>query len=59
MFRIGLTEASTNIVINNDSLTEDDETFSISITSITNDHAVGTPGVATVTIVDSTGKCMI
>ena len=30
--------------------------FDISITSITNGHIVGTPAVATVTIIDTTSK---
>ena len=30
--------------------------FNISIASITNDHIVGTPAVATVTIIDNTSK---
>ena len=30
--------------------------FNISIISITNDHNVGTPAVATVTIIDTTSK---
>ena len=43
-------------MINNDIVLEDIEAFNISITSITNDHIVGTPGVATVTIIDTTSK---
>ena len=51
-FPIGSTIASFNITIHdkNDSVLESDELFNISITSITNNHIVGTPGVSTVTI---------
>ena len=56
-FPIGSTNASFNITIIDDNVLEDDEMFNISITSITNGHIVGTPAVATVTILDTTGKC--
>ena len=55
-FPVGSTNASFDIVIINDSVSEDNETFNISIISITNGHIVGTPGVATVTIIDTTSK---
>ena len=53
-FPIGFTNVSFDIMINEDNIMEDDEMFNISITSITNGHIVGNPGVATVTIVDNT-----
>ena len=55
-FPIGSTIASFDIMIIDDGVLEDDEIFNISITSITNDHIVGTPAVATVTIIDNTSK---
>ena len=55
-FSIGSTIASFDITIIDDNVFEDDETFNISITSITNGHIVGTPAVATVTIIDTTSK---
>ena len=59
-FPVGSTNVSFDIVINNDdNLLEDDETFNISIISITNGLIVGTPGVATVTIIDTTGQYCI
>ena len=55
-FPIGSTIISSNITIFDDHIITDDGTFVqksdeifISITSITNDHIVGTPAVATVT----------
>ena len=55
-FPIGSTIASFNITIINDGILEDDEMFNIFIISITNGHIVGTPAVATVTIIDTTSK---
>ena len=55
-FPIGSTIASFDITISDDGILEDDEMFNISITSITNGHIVGTPAVATVTIIDNTSK---
>ena len=55
-FPIGSTNASFDITIIDDGVLEDDEMFNISITSITNGHIVGTPAVATVTIIDTTSK---
>ena len=40
----------------NDGVLEGDEMFNVTITSITNGHIVGTPAVATVTIIDTTSK---
>ena len=57
-FPIGSTIASFDITIIDDNVFEFDEMFSISITSITNGHIVGTPAVATVTIIDTTSKCV-
>ena len=57
-FPIGSTIASFDIIVNNDSVSENDEMFNISITSITNGHIMGTPAVATVTIIDTTSKYM-
>ena len=53
-FPVGSTNAPFDIIINDDndnSGIESDESFDISITSITNDHNIGHPGVATVTII--------
>ena len=55
-FPAGSTNASFDIIINDDDVLEDDEIFNISIASITNGHIVGIPAVATVTIVDTTSK---
>ena len=55
-FPIGSTIASFDIAIIDDGVFEFDEIFNISITSITNGHIVGTPAVATVTIIDTTSK---
>ena len=64
MFSIGSTVASEslhififegNILINGTTL-DHGNMFNISITSITNGHNVGTPAVATVTIIDTTSK---
>ena len=60
IFPIGSTNATFDITIINDGVFEFDEIFNISITSITNDHIVGsTPAVATVTIIDTTSKYII
>ena len=56
IFTIGSTNASFDIAIYDHSILEIDEMFNISIDSITNNHIVGTPGVATVTIIDTTSK---
>ena len=59
IFPVGSTQASFEIVINfNDNILENDEKFNISVTSITNDHIKSIPGVATVTIIDTTSKCL-
>ena len=50
---------SLNILIRDDSILEGDEKFNITIGLISNGHIVGTPGVATITIVDTTSKCII
>ena len=55
-FPVGSTNASYDIIINNDNVLEGNNKLNISIGSITNDHIVGTPGVATVTIIDTTSK---
>ena len=55
-FPIGFTNASLDISINDDGLLENDETFRVSIHSVTNNHSIGIPGEAIVTILDSTGK---
>ena len=55
-FPAGSTNASFDIIINYDNVLEESEVFVISITSITNGHIVGTPAVATVTIIDITSK---
>lgn len=56
MFPIGSTNASFDIIINDDSSLEDNEKFNVSIDSITNNHIVGIPGVTTVSIIDTTSK---
>ena len=58
IFPIGSTTASFNITINDDGVLEDDEVFNVSIISITNGHIVGTPAVATVTIIDTSSKLL-
>ena len=55
-FPIGSTIASLDIIIIDDGVLEDDEMFNVTITSITNGHIVGTPAVATITIIDNTSK---
>ena len=57
-FAVGSTRVSYNITIIDDSVLEDNEMFSISIISITNGHIVGTPALATVTIIDTTSKIL-
>ena len=57
-FPIGSTNVSFDITIVDDNVFEFDEIFNISITSITNGPIVGTPAVATVTIIDNTSKYM-
>ena len=59
IFPIEVTVASFNITIKDDNLLENDETFNVSITSISNGHMVGTPAVATVIIIDTTSKRFI
>ena len=49
---------SLNILIHDDDILEGDETFNISIGLIINGHVAGTPGVATITIIDTTSKCI-
>ena len=56
IFPIRSTSALLLITVNDDGVSESNETFNISITSITNGHIVGTPAVATVTIIDTTSK---
>ena len=58
-FPIGSTNASFDITISSDTILEDDEVFNVSINSVTNGHTVGTPGVATVTIIDTTSEWFI
>ena len=55
-FPIGCTNASFDIIIYDDNVFEGDESFIISIETIINHHTVGTPGQATVTIIDTTSK---
>ena len=52
----GSTNATFNVMINSDNVLEDNETFSVEIVLISNDHTLGTPKVATVTIIDNSGK---
>ena len=50
-FPVQTTNSSLVIALNDDSLSEPNEKFNISITSFANDFVVGTPKVATVTII--------
>ena len=50
---------SFNLTIIDDGILEDNEVFSVSIASITNNHIVGIPSVAMVTIIDTTSKLHI
>ena len=50
-FPVQTTNSSLVIALNDDSLSEPNEEFNISITSFANDFVVGTPRVATVTII--------
>ena len=59
IFFIESTNASLDITINEDRVLEKDEMFNVSIDSISNDHIVGIPGVATVTIIDTTSKLFV
>ena len=52
-FAVGSINASLDITINDDNLLENDETFRVTIHSVTNNHTVGIPGDARVTIIDS------
>ena len=56
IFPIGSTNASFDIIINLDTLLEGDEKFNVSVDSFTSGHIVGNPGVATITIIDTTSK---
>ena len=58
-FPIGLTAVSFDIVINDDEILENNETFIVSINSITNEHMVDTPGLTTITIVDTSSEILI
>ena len=58
IFPAGSTNASFDIVINDDSVLEGDEMFNVSINSFTDGRIVHVdpPGVATVIIIDTTSK---
>ena len=58
-FPIGLTATSFDIVINDDEILENNETFIVCINSITNEHMVDTPGLTTITIVDTSSEIII
>ena len=54
---LGVIRASFDVmIINDDNLTNEYELFNISISSITNGHIIGNHGVATVTIIKTTGE---
>ena len=55
IFPAGSTNTSFDIMINDDGVLEDDETFLVSIKSIINGHHIGDPSTAGVTIIDTTG----
>ena len=57
-FDIGMTIVQFTVLINDDDIFEDDETFNLSINSSTlpNKVIVGSPSQTTVTIVDNDGK---
>ena len=48
-----------NLTIIDEGILEDNEVFSVSVASITNDHIVGNPSVTVVTIFDTTSKLHI
>ena len=56
-FTVGSTTASLDIITSHVNILEGDQKFRISIDSITNGHIVGTPSVAMVTVIDTTGEC--
>ena len=56
IFPAGSTNTSFDIIIHDDTVSEVDEIFNVSICSITNGHIVGNPKNATVTILDTTSK---
>ena len=58
-FPAGSTNASLDIVINDDGILEGDETFSVYIVPFTNENIVGVPDTAILTILDTTGKEII
>ena len=55
-FPIGFTNASFDIMINDDGVLEDNESFFIIINSISNGHGISDPRTNMVTITDTTGK---
>ena len=55
-FTVGSTNTSFNITTTEDNILEGDQKINISINSITNGHSVGTPGIAAVIIIDTTGQ---
>ena len=52
-FSAGMTTSSLDIMINDDSLFEDNESFSLTIDSVPSNITIGDPHEATVTIVDN------
>ena len=52
-FSAGMTSSSLAIMINDDSVFEDDESFSLTIDSVPSSITIGDPREATVTIVDN------
>ena len=55
IFPAGSTNSTLSILIHDDNVLEDDEYFSVEIILISNDHILGTPNVATITIIDTSG----
>ena len=52
-FSAGMTTSSLAIMINDDNVFEDNEDFSLTIDSVSNNITIGDPREATVTIVDN------
>ena len=58
IFPVSSTSFPFDITIHDDGILEGDEMFNVTIGLIVNGHIVGTPEVATITIIDTTSKCL-
>ena len=60
-FNVGVTNSSFNVMINNDNVLENDETFNLNIntSSLPSGVAIVSPDQATVTIPANDGKCKL